>query len=289
MDFTDQQITAVNATPVGVDTPSCSGAYVLFYGTYAGITVVFEGTADGGATWVPVMGYQINGTVQSVPATTVVLGATTNVQYYLLVGLCQQVRVRCTAFTSGTLNVSVQAVTDADPIQPAVASGTTAVSNFPSAAAGADGAANPTTTTVFADDQWFNGTTWDRVRNNTTGITVDTSAAKTATANGVAGTNFNARGAWVFINTTVVSGTTPTLTVKLQGSVDGTNFFDLDATNAATASITAAGTAVIRVYPGLTNAVGTANQVLPRIWRCVFTIGGTTPSFTVATSVAYIL
>lgn len=273
-----------------IDTVSCTGAYVQFFGTYAGVTVVFEGTVDGGTTWVPLSSYQLNVAGGSTTSLSQVLTTNGQQMFYVFVGGSGQMRCRSTAYTSGTANWDTQTVLDADPVQPAqAASGSTAVSNFSAASTNGDGTTGPTTTTVYAEDQWFNGTSWDRVRNNTTGIVVDASAAKTATVNGVTATNFNGRGAHVFVNATVVSGTTPTLAVKLQGSVDGTNFYDLDATNATTASITAAGTAVIRVYPGLTNAVGTANQVLPRIWRCVFTIGGTTPSFTVATTVAYIM
>lgn len=277
-----------NAQTFTFDTISNTGAYVQFSGTYAGVTVNFEGTVDGGTTWVPIMGYPVS--VAGVGANSVVLTTNQQVQYYLLVGACQQTRIRVSAYTSGTAVVGVLTVLDADPIQAtSVAGGSTAVSNFSAAAATADGATGPSTTTVYSDSMMFNGATWDRERNNTTGIVVDASAAKTVTGNGVTATNFNAHGAHVFVNITAASGTTPTLVVKLQGSVDGTNFYDLDATNATTASLTGISTAVIRIYPGLTNAVGTANQVLPRIWRCVFTIGGTTPSFTVATTVAYIL
>lgn len=270
------------------DTISNTGFYVQFLGTYAGVTVVFEGTVDGGTTWIPLSSFQLNIAGSSPTALSQTLTTNGTQQFYVFVGACQQARVRATAWTSGTAAYDVLAVLDADPVQPS-ASGSTAVSNFPSAAASADNTANPTTTSVYADEQWFNGTTWDRVRNNTTGIAVDTTAARTASGNGVTATNYNARGAHIFINVTASSGTTPTLVVRLQGSVDGTNFYDIDTTNASTASITATGTAVIKLYPGFVAAVGNANQALPRIWRCAWVIGGTTPSFTFTTTAAYIL
>lgn len=278
-------------TTVAIDTVSCTGAYVQFYGTYAGVSIVFEGTVDGGTTWYPLASYQLNVAGGSPTALSQTLGTNGTPMFYVFVGGSGQMRIRSTAWTSGTAQWDTQTVLDADPVQPAAAPATTvASSNFSSAAAGADGSANPTTTSVFADGELFNGTTWDRARGNTTGIAVDTTAARTATGNGVTATNYNGRGAHVFINVTAASGTTPTLVIKVQGSVDGTNFYDLDATNAVTASITAVGTAVIRIYPGLTVvAAGTANQVLPRIWRCVWTIGGTTPSFTFTTTAAYLV
>jgi hypothetical protein len=73
------------------------------------------------------------------------------------------------------------------------------------------------------------------------------------------------------VNVTAVSGTTPTLVVSLQDSVDGgTNFIDV--AGSATASITATGFYVVRL-----NAV--AVPVTPTL-RVLYTIGGTTPSFT---------
>ena len=77
------------------------------------------------------------------------------------------------------------------------------------------------------------------------------------------------------------------------GSVDGgTTFYDIP--GATTASLTATGAFGIMVYPGIavtagtttTGTTATANMALPRTWRVVWTIGGTTPSFTI-TGVQY--
>ena len=88
-----------------------------------------------------------------------------------------------------------------------------------------------------------------------------------------------------------MTGTTPTLTVRLQWSPDGgTTWLDLDTTNAQTASITGTGAFVLRVYPGIATAANAAlNAPLPRTWRLAWTIGGTTPSFTFAAQASYIL
>lgn len=117
---------------------------------------------------------------------------------------------------------------------------------------------------------------------STTGDT----GAKTATVNGATQTNVSAKGASIVFNVGTVSGTTPTLVIKLQGSADGgTTWFDLP--NAVTASLVATGIYGIQIYPGLaalagsttTGTTATVNGALPRTWRAVYTIGGTSPSF----------
>ena len=126
--------------------------------------------------------------------------------------------------------------------------------------------------------------------NNSYNNVVDESAARTVTGIGSTAGNISARGALIAVDVTARSGTTPTLVCKVQGSVDGVTWFDLDATNAATASITAVGHYVIKVYPGLpTVAAGSCNSPLPRMWRLAWTIGGTTPSFTFSTIASYLI
>ncbi len=121
-------------------------------------------------------------------------------------------------------------------------------------------------------------------------VEVDASAARTASGVGTSAVNAVGRGAMIQVAVTAHSGTTPTLVVKVQGSVDGVNFFDIDATNAATASINTDANFVIRVYPGLpTVAAGSCNSPLPRFWRLARTIGGSSPSFTFSTTATYIL
>lgn len=171
----------------------------------------------------------------------------------------------------GTVNPSPVQVTNTVPVS---------VTGYPTAAASADGLANPTITQIAAAGLLFNGTTWDRARANNAALTGDT-GAKTATFNGATQTNYNASGAVIVLNMGVVSGTTPTLTAQLQGSADGgTTFFNIP--GAVTASITATGVYVLAVYPGVTVAANAAVSFpLPRTWRLVYTIGGTTPSFTI--------
>lgn len=141
----------------------------------------------------------------------------------------------------------------------------------------------------------FNGTTFDRLRSNWTGTTGDT-GAKVATFNGATQTNFDSVGAFITILLGVVSGTTPTLSAQLQFSPDGgTTWLNL---GPALPNLTASSqTGLIAIYPanfsqtpGATPANLTTgatvsvflNCPLPRTWRIVYTIGGTTPSFAIS-------
>lgn len=102
-------------------------------------------------------------------------------------------------------------------------------------------------------------------------------AAASASANGADKDNLDALGVEVVVDLTAVSGTTPTLVVTIQGKdpVSG-KYYDL----LASASLTAAGTTVLTVFPGMTAAANSAaSRPLPRTWRVKTTIGGTTPSY----------
>ena len=160
---------------------------------------------------------------------------------------------------------------------------------FPTAAAAADAYANPTITHEGADMMLFNGTSWDRMRNNFV-TTADSSSARTATVAGATVTNFNARGAVITINVTAVSGTTPTLVAKLQYSPDaGTTWIDYTA-KPVTATISATGQTTLTVYPSVVEVANAAVSLpIPRIVRMHYTIGGTSPSFTFATYFNWIL
>lgn len=141
----------------------------------------------------------------------------------------------------------------------------------------------------------FNGTTWDRPRSNAATTTGDT-GAKVATFNGATQTNFDSLGAFITILLGAVSGTTPTLALQLQYSPDGgTTWLNL---GPALATLTASNqTGLIGIFPtNFSQAAGTTpvnltngatqsmfiNAPLPRTWRIVYTITGTTPSFAIS-------
>lgn len=94
--------------------------------------------------------------------------------------------------------------------------------------------------------------------------------------------NDNNEAVYVTAIVSAASGTGPTMTAKLQWSPDGgTTWLDLDATNAITASLAAAGNASFVAGPGLAvTANASANKFIPRTCRVAVTIGGTSPSYT---------
>lgn len=83
-----------------------------------------------------------------------------------------------------------------------------------------------------------------------------------------------------YLDITAVSGTTPTLDVKLQAfdKLSG-KFFDI--LGASFSQKTASGQDDLIVYPTVAAVANRAvSQPLPDLWRVLATIGGTTPSFT---------
>jgi len=112
----------------------------------------------------------------------------------------------------------------------------------------------------------YQGTTntYIRARANDN-ITVLASAARTATVASATFNNGNYRGGQFIINTTVVPGAAPStvFNVQMLNGVTG-NFITL----LSSVAITAVGTVVLRVYPGLVAAANlVANDLLPWQWR----------------------
>lgn len=107
--------------------------------------------------------------------------------------------------------------------------------------------------------------------------TFDTAAVLTVNANSAGGPDLDVTGhsdrhpapnnLSIILNVTAASGTTPSLTVEVQWSNDGTTFFSASTPDAFTA-ITAVGTA-LKPF-----------QVKGRFARLKYTVTGTTPSFT---------
>lgn len=109
----------------------------------------------------------------------------------------------------------------------------------------------------------FNGTAWDRQRNNTD-ITVLASAARTATNQSADQTNYNGRGLHLVINVTAASAT-PSVVFTIQGKCALSSAYY---TILASVAITGTGTTVLRVFPGATAAANAAaNDIIPRTWR----------------------
>lgn len=120
----------------------------------------------------------------------------------------------------------------------------------------------------------FNGTTWDRQRNNT-GETVLASAARTTAFDGPDMVNYNARGLHLVIDITTFTAGSITITIQGKDPVSGKYYNIL-----TSAALAAVATTVLRVYPNATIAANLSiNDVLPRVWRVTVAVADAT-SFT---------
>lgn len=131
----------------------------------------------------------------------------------------------------------------------------------------------------------FNGTTYDRVRNN-----IDAAASIITLAASVPGsypsadqTNFNGRGVKLGINITADSAGTALVVVTIQGKdiVSGQYYTIL-----SSASLAAVGFSTLVVYPGIAATANvSASDVLSRTWRVSITVSGAgTASATIGSS-----
>lgn len=110
-------------------------------------------------------------------------------------------------------------------------------------------------------------------------MTIHSSSAETTSGSKDFGTA-DVLGGVFFLDVSARSGTTPTLDVKFQYKDPiSSNYVDIP--GASFTQKNATGTDTLTIYPGV---VATANRsvslVLPDEVRAVWTIGGTTPSFT---------
>lgn len=109
--------TITSTTSVQASVIDAAGAGVVVFGTYSA-TLTFEASIDGGTTWIGIQGQQIDtGAVTTTP------GALVNTARGWEFGTSgmTHIRVRCTAFTSGTVNVAwVATAIAADPVVSAV-------------------------------------------------------------------------------------------------------------------------------------------------------------------------
>lgn len=100
--------------------------------------------------------------------------------------------------------------------------------------------------------------------------TIVASAARTATGNsGAVQADISSRNLSVLVNVTAQSGTTPTLDFSVQWSADGTNFATPDGTADTITQFAAATGLKVKLF-----------TVKGRFYRVVWTVAGTTPSFT---------
>ncbi len=123
---TTGNITASAQTIVANDLTGVGSATVQFSGTYAGVNVTIEGSADGGTTWFPVQGYNQSTGAALTAGSTGVITTNATIVYTItpLLGL-DQMRVRSTAFTSGSAAVVIHTSTQFTPTTISVVSAPT--------------------------------------------------------------------------------------------------------------------------------------------------------------------
>lgn len=114
--------------------------------------------------------------------------------------------------------------------------------------------------------------------------TIFASAARTASVDSIDFMAPERQGALFLLSITAVTGTTPTLDLKVQCKDEISGSY-IDLPGGSFAQKTGTGTDSLLIYPGIGE---TANRmesnVMPMIFRVVATIAGTTPSFTFSLS-----
>ena len=114
---------------------------------------------------------------------------------------------------------------------------------------------------------------------------VQASGARTTSGFSATQINRDCTGVVLEISTTANSGTDQTLVVKVQGSTNGTDWYDIP--GASTPTINSNGDTFLTVRPGVTVVANSSvAQAIPRLWRVAWTIAGTTPSFTFSVDAA---
>jgi hypothetical protein len=223
-----------------------------------------------------------NNTDNQVPVSTGLVGGVSyNYGYDILTGEWSRQTIKSTAYSTSLVS--------ADTINGLVVNsliyglnGTSGVPISARAAGGGDAQTPANPLDVWSLGQMFNGTNWDRVRNNIdTAALLNLAAQGAGTVNSSDQTNFNGRGVQVGIN--VTAATAMTLTIHIQGKdVASGQYYDMLVSTA----IAATGFTRLTLYPGMTNAANVMqNDVLPRTWRVQAVVTGTSVSATVGASV----
>ena len=107
---------------------------------------------------------------------------------------------------------------------------------------------------------------------------VVTLAAASASGNSAQLKSGQKKGVNVLVNITAITGTSPTLTVTIEGydSASGTYYTLLES-----AALSAVGATLLTVYPGVTATANvSASGHLPEFWRVSYAIAGTSPAVT---------
>ena len=115
---------------------------------------------------------------------------------------------------------------------------------------------------VINRNQRYNGTSWDRETNNVN-LTLLTSGARTATTNSTDQINFNCRGGFFILNVSAGAGFDIQFSVTAKDAISS-NYVTFALSN----SITATGTYLFQIYPGIVASPGLMfNTTIPRLFR----------------------
>lgn len=105
-----------------------------------------------------------------------------------------------------------------------------------------------------------------------------TLAAAAAGGNSVDIDNPHGDSLHLVVDITAITGTTPSITVTVQGKDPASGKYY---TLLASAALSAVATTVLRIFPGAVAAANTvANDFVPRTFRILWAIAGTTPAVT---------
>lgn len=250
-------ITTAASIVTMTDLAGIGGVTVQISGTYAGVNMTFEASVDG-TNFVTIPAQPVlTATPTPVTATGVITANSTLVwNVSPLLGI-QQFRVRSTAYTSGTANILIEPSAQFTQY-------ITSVSTMPTTTV------TGTVTSTVTGATLASGTVAAATQAIPLPVADVVSAALTTTTTTAAFTPTAGMGYQLFIPVTAVSGTTPTLIIAIEESMDsGTTWF----TRTTLPVITATGS----YYSPYLKLKG--NRV-----RYVQTVAGTTPSFTRAIS-----
>jgi hypothetical protein len=227
-------------------------------------TTVFEVNVDQGSspTWVAM-------NVSNVNTGVTVASATASGIFRCDVSGAREFRVRCSAYTNGSVVVSMNgSVATARPAT--TTSGGVVDTELPAAAALADAAANPTAPAVGSFGMTWNGATWDRMLGDTAGRV---SNAPRGSATTLSDSLSNAPSVPIAANGTVI--TSPVVQYGFNGTTWDRERHNVEATYLASAARTATPTvADVTTYNagGITVVINvTAVTATPSV---VFTIDG---------------
>lgn len=234
-------------------------------------TLTFQGSNDN-STWVSVAMSPLANASPTPVTTTATAGIWTGPVSF------RYFRMRMTTYSSGAAS-GVAELSAAPYVAPspniAVVSTVNTIANSVPVTASSTSPSDATTNAnvwlyTSAQPFSFNGTSWDRPRNNID-VAVLASAARTTTQTGADTTNYNGRGIKVVLDTT--AATSGSVTLSIQGKDANGVYYTI----LAGAAVTTVSTNVYTVYPGApATANVSANDFLPRTYRVVATANNAT-------------